>query len=205
MKKLVLRWVKKLVLWWIRETPLNKMGDFFLSLAKRVDEHRKKNKGYVPLEIFESCVALGGHYLCHEIVVSVVDDSGKFIGFALKKRSGADETSWKGQFQIVGVSTRPTDGPDEVFRRLQQEIFGKEAGHYDKEALNHLGMEVHNEPERHVTCWTNVWMLKIRKLDGFSGEWKIFADTDNLSIVDHHRRTLEWAKNLSRPFLTDLR
>lgn len=197
--------MKEQVLEWLEKTPLNEMGEAFLILAQRVYEHRKKNKGYVPLEIFESCVSLGGHYLCHEIVVSLVDDSGGFVGLALKKRSGADEAGWKGKFQIVGVSTRPTDGPNEVYRRLEMEIFGKETGRCNEETLNHLGMEVHNEPERRVTCWTNIWMLKVASLDGFSGEWKVFANTDDLSIVEHQRRTLAWVKNLRRPLLADLR
>ncbi len=192
---------KNELLKFVETTELKDLAEVFAILAKRTYEHRKNNNGFVPREIFASCIGLGGGYLCAEIVVEV---EGK--GYALKKRNNSNEESWENQYQIPGCAVRITDNQEKVFARLSDEIFGKEIIDLENQ-ISYLGCEIHDEPERLATCWTLMYKLTIQEknLNQLSGEWKIFQNTDNARIIDHHRNTLKWASNPNRPLFADLR
>jgi len=180
---------------------LQELAPIFNHLAHRVYQHRRGNKGYVPLEIFASCIGIGGVYSCVEIVVETEGENGK--GYLLKRREKEEEQGWEGLYQIPGVAARITDNPAEIFARLASEIFGQKR----EMDLQYLGCEIHDEPKRLATSWTLIYLLKIGwpEIEKLSGSWKFFADADDPLIIGHHQKTLKWASQPNRPLLADLR
>lgn len=180
-------------------------ADFLKNTAEKVHLWRQENNGYVPREIFASCVGIGGVYPCVEMVIEIATEKGDWGGYALKKRGG-NEQDWEGQYQIVGVAGLSTDSPADIFKRIEEEIHGP--GGYPVERVPiFVGVEIHNEPERYATCWTLTYKLRVSRheIKRFSGDWKIFTDVDSLEIVDHHRKTLRWVMSASPNEFVDLR
>jgi len=168
---------------------LASLAPVFGLLARRVRDHRLANNGYVPKEVFIHCLAIGGIYPCVELVIE-----SRFSGrIALKKR--APNEDFAGQFHIVGVAGRITDGPDEIFDRLSQEVWGKGNHLLSQDNAILTGVEIHDEPERGgVVCWTLVYSITVddEDMSSFVGEWKWFDDPRDPSIVAHQRETLSW-------------
>ena len=189
----------------IKEVPLSELGEVFALLAKKIDNYRKKNNGFLPLEVFKYCISIGGGYLCAEIVITSTDGNGYY----LKKRNAPEEEDWKGQYQIPGTFIRATDTPEDFFDRLSEEVFGKNGTRIAMRDIEFIGTETHDEPERSATCWTVIWLLPIEdsQVDLLSGDWQFFKqkDMEDLRIVDHHRNTLKWVSQTLRDIFVDLR
>lgn len=208
MKRLVLKLVKWLVLWRARNAPLNEMGELFLILAQRVYEHRKKNKGYVPIEIFESCLGMAGVSVSVQIVNEVVDEAGKRIGFALKKREANEAgEDYRGLYHNTCCTFRTFDTPEDALNRDAEETFGN----VSEENLELLGITIHDEPERRSACVTVMHRRKVRPEDvnRFVGEWKIFSDeairNRNPNIVDSNWYQLDWVMAEGRKLFANVR
>ncbi len=204
MKELVLRLMKKLVLWWVRRMPLNELGELFLLLVRRVYEYRKEHKGYVPLEIFEACLGMGGVSVSVQIVNEVVDENGNRIGFALKRRESNEAGSaWANLYHSTCCTARMPDVPKDALDRDTKETFGN----VPEEKLEFLGVTIHDEPERWSSCYTVMYRRKVsfEDVNKFIGEWKVFAAEDiknrHQKIVDHNWYLLDWVMDEKRePF-----
>lgn len=192
----------------VQEAPLSDLAPVFEILAERVYQHRKENNGYVPLQIFPFCVGIGGVYPCVEVIV-YLDEPSRGARIFFKKREGTSEQGWEGQYQIPGVAGRITDSPADIFGRLAKELFGHDADAESLKNLNFVGIEIHDETERRATCWTLVYDLTVDYMSKrpVGGEWKLINMlSEDGTIIDHHRKTLEWYLTLqNRPLFVDLR
>lgn len=188
----------------VAKIPLNELGELFRSLVQRVYEHRKQNKGYVPLEIFEACLGMGGMSVSVQIVNEVVDRDGNRIGFALKKRESSEAgAAWANLYHSTCCTARMLDVPEDALNRDTKETFGS----VPTENLEFLGVTIHDEPERWSSCYTVMHRRRVGLDDvkNFVGEWKIFTETDirsrNPEIVDHNWYLLDWVMDENRePF-----
>jgi len=187
--------------WILGFFPLEKLKTVFAMLAKKVLGHRLAHNGFVPREVFEYCIAIGGGYLCAEIVVAASD--GK--SYWLKLRDSEEEAGWKNKYQITGVAIRATDSPWHFLSRLYSEIFGDNFAEVINSGdvtarLVYKGIETHDESEEgRGTCWTAVWLLSITEEEEklLDGTWTRFSfdGLDNEEIVVHHGPMLEWVTN----------
>ncbi len=185
----------------LAEEKLGNLQGVFSLLAKKVLDHRKDNHGLVPLQVFTSCLTIGGCYTCFEVLHRVKGEDNQSLGYALKKRDPSDQ-GWSGQWHIVGTVQRMTDDQGDVFRRLTTESFGEVSGDLlNPSDLEFLGIEIHFEPVRNATALTLIFRNKVRDGSLLKGNWKVFTDFDDPEIVDHHRRTLKWAEDPHRPVL----
>ncbi|MEK7584326.1 MAG: hypothetical protein AAB490_03705 [Patescibacteria group bacterium] len=199
-----------LVLDAIRTTPLAEMGALFKILAARIYEHRRSHKGFVPLELFEWCMAIGGMQAALEVLPILPAVCGSpTTRFALKHRTGKKESSWQGLYQIPGATAVPDRGPRDLLNRVSAEFYGQHGRTLLFDELVYVGTEVHNEPERLSSCLTVVYVKHIQALAELDGAWRIFTDVDleqdNAEIVDHHRETLKWLLRWEQPGVVDLR
>jgi hypothetical protein len=176
---------------------LQELAPVFRLLAAKVNTHRAANNGFTPKDIFVECLAIGGSYVCLEVVVSFKNR------FFLKQR-GSNEQGWQGKYGITGVTVRPTDSPADALKRVSQEIFGPSGLVLDQDELEFIGVETHSEPERGgVICHTLVYLVDIHEIlvGQLDGPWAMF-DLDDDRVIDHHRNTLRWVSNPNRlPFV----
>jgi hypothetical protein len=176
---------------------LEELAPVFRLLAVKVNTHRAANNGFTPKDIFVECLAIGGSYVCLEVVVS-------FKSRFFLKRRGSDEQGWQNQYQIPGTAVRRTDTPADALKRVSQEIFGPSGLVLDQGELEFIGVETHPEPERGgVICHTLVYLVDIHEIlvGQLDGRWAMF-DLDDERIIDHHRDTLRWVSSPNRlPFV----
>ncbi len=190
----------------LREARLEQYGPILEIVAERIFKHRLENEGYIPGNLHRDSVGVGGVYPAVEIVVRLVDEQGVFQGYLLKMRETHDQ-GWQGEWHIPGTGGRMTDGSDEPFARLAGELFGKRDASLVAGAQP-VGVEIHTEyRERKASCWTFVHTIDVRNPSELDGEWQLYTprQLDDPAIVDHHRNTLRWINDPSRPFLADLR
>lgn len=191
----------------VEQTPLAQLGDLFALLVRKVTEHRRDNKDFLPQEIFASCVGIGGRYVCLEVIPVVELKNNLFAGYALKLRKEEGEQGWLGQYQIPGVSFTST--PEAAFERLSKEIYGRaNPPALNQSNLEFLGVVIHHEPERNADCFTLVWSHKLETtLNELPGKWEVFSNLDDNKIIEHHRKTLDWVNTSKalRPVFVDLR
>ncbi len=199
---------KEKVLEFIGGAPLKELREVFLRLVERVYAHRKANKGYVPVEIFEPCLGMGGVTVSVQIVNEVIGADGKRIGFALKKREANESgDAWKDLYHSTCCTMRMTDAPEDALGRDTKETFGA----IPSEKPEFLGVTIHDEPERWSACVTIMHRRKVRAEDmrQFVGEWKIFTEADvrahDPQIIDHNWYLLEWVLDERRPPFSDVR
>lgn len=193
----------------VENSPLEELTDLFKILACKVYEHRRMHRGFVPFEIFEQCLGIGGIAVGVEVVLSLPRQCGIVATpFALKRRKGEAELSWTGMFQIPGAMARTNVGIADLLDKVSNEIFGNGGRRLSQAELLFAGNTIQNEPERLVTCWTPVFTLPVPTLEGLNldGEWKVYpGELTEHEVVDHHRETLAWLDSPFRPMVADLR
>lgn len=189
------------ILDWARTAPLKELAPLLRLLAARLYEHRLAHNGYVPPELFEPSLGIGGVTVSSQIVNEVVDADGKRIGFALKRREKG-EIGWEGLHHNTCCTFRLTDTPDSALLRNVRETFQEIPA---EEELEVLGVTVHHEPERQATCVTLMYRRQVAHQDvvrRFAGTWKLFSEEDirnrNPELVDHNCWQLEWVMDKSR-------
>src|SRR3989344_6610376 len=116
-------------------------------LADRIYQHRISNNSLVPLNIFPYCITIGGISSVVELFVECFS-VGKFVGYALKKRS-PDESGWAELYHTPGTVIRLRDSPEKIFKRLEKEVFGDKKPNYTK-MPSKFGEEIHDELLRRV-------------------------------------------------------
>jgi hypothetical protein len=178
--------VAKSLLRQVSKMSLVDLASIMSVIAEKVRATRLAHGGYVPINIFPLCLAIGGVYPCFEILPLVGGIP------MLKKRGGvAEEHGWNGQYQIPGSVGRISDTPEEIIDRLSVEIFGIK-GAVSFSDLNLAGVNIHDEPERGAVCWSLVYTLNIKDVLRLRGDWISFADISDSRIIPHHRATLKW-------------
>lgn len=181
----------------LQQTPLEELGPAFKILADRLHEHREKNNGYTPPEIFLSALEIGTSYACLGLALLVKDVAGTIIGAMLKCRSKAEQ-DWAGQKAIPDFALMPFETLAQAQVRLTALVTD------DPELrvllLNHIMeawtlTEVHREdPERRVNCLTGVYAITVT--DDMRAKLKeefTFVPLEQFndeSIVAHHRPVL---------------
>ncbi|HAM88384.1 MAG: hypothetical protein US83_C0005G0001 [Candidatus Falkowbacteria bacterium GW2011_GWC2_38_22] len=192
--------MSKEIIDFLKNAPLKDLKEVFSVLADRVYEHRLANQGFVPLEIFESCLGIAGVSISVQIVNQVVDDQGNSIGFALKLRQ-SDEVGWQNLYHNTCTTGRIGDTPASALTRDQRETFG-EIPKNDK--LECLGCTINVETERRSSCLTVMYVRKIKLEDmsSFIGTWKFFSNQQVIDhdeqIVNYNWHQLEWVIDQSR-------
>ncbi len=154
-----------------RHVPLNELGPLMQILARRIREHRARNEGYTPAEIFEPSCVIGGATICFELVVWTPS------GLLLLKR-GDIEHSWNGYFHIPGSLLRPGEGGDHVMKRVMKEVF-----HMPTDALQnrirYVGTNIRSDnSERYGNCSSIIWTIDLsegERKDLAEGEWKTIS------------------------------
>jgi hypothetical protein len=195
----------------VERTELEELGPLCEALSKKVLEYRLGHNGFLPRPVFPHAVGIGGVYPCVEVVIRLVDATGKVLGYWLKKRA-KQEQGWQDEFQIPGVTALITDSVDDIMGRLAKEVFGVN----DPMLLVNrqlVGTEIHDElKERGAICWTTVFHLDVQEHVRLPGDWKlIFASQVKLSkgrlknVIRHHCQTLRWVHDPNRPDFVDLR
>ena len=71
---------RKEVLAYLKKKSLKALGPEFTALVKKTHGYRKDHKGFVPLEVFNQCVGIGGRYKCVEICTLVFNNQGERSG-----------------------------------------------------------------------------------------------------------------------------
>jgi len=200
--------VDQKILAMVDKAPLAQLGELFALLARKVAKHRGKNNGFVPFEVFASCLGIGGGYVCFEVIPLLELEGNQFGGYALKLRGENGEQGWEGQYQIPGVVFTST--PEAAFERLSKEVYGENHPvRLDQSNLEFVGIETHYEEERGARCFSLVWKFRLQKrrvMSLLSGRWEAFSNLDDQRIIGHHRRTLRWASQPkeTRPVFADL-
>jgi hypothetical protein len=200
---------KEMVLDYLTSTPLKDLGDEFSVLTSRVYANRQANKGYVPLEIFEQCVGLGGMSVSVQIVNAVMDADGKHIGFALKQRDASEAgEGWASLYHSTCTTGRLPDTPESALERDTKEAFGHAS---PGKKPGFLGVTIHDEPERCSSCLTVMHLRTVteKEVSAFVGRWRIFSEADvrhhHEDIVDHNWYLLEWVLDFDRPKFANVR
>ena len=185
----------------LRTVALVELAPHLRILADRVNEHRLKNDGLTPKQLFVQCLELGLTYTCIELVIWVQDDHGNVCGVVLKRRDRSDQ-GWHGKLTISGVALRPFDTLIQAQEHLLQEIASNEnlRAILRSAFAMPVYLEVHREDTdatvegRRVNCLTAVYSHSIPKSamlelqPGF--EYIPVTDIAIDAIVDHHRATL---------------
>lgn len=198
MNKIIVGLNRSIVAWFLRNTPLKDLGPEMEILAERCYRNRLANKGYVPLEIFEACIGIGGNYPCAQIIVEVVKD-GQHAGYALRQRdSGEIGTEWAGMYHNVCTAVRMGETAEQVLARDFSDITGIAPAVND---LEYVGTNLQSEPERLADAVTTIWKIKVKESDvsHFKGAWKVFTDLNDPTIIDHMQAILKWAFDPDRP------
>ena len=179
---------------YLRKEPLSELGDVFEILAERVDQERGKNNSLVPSNIFTHCLAIGGVSSVVEILIGVYKGNN-FGSYALKKRE-PNETGWQELYQIPGTVARLNDSTSDLFKRLNDEIWGKENPPSYMCSPQYFGAEMHKELLRSVVRTSRLYVAKIDedKLRYLDGDWKIFQNGKSDEIIDHHKDLINWAQ-----------
>jgi hypothetical protein len=194
---------------WLEETPLAKLAFVFKILVQRVYSHRLANKGFVPPEIFESCIGMSGVAASVQIVNEVVDAGGDHLGYALKLREeGEVGDAYKGTYHNTCCSVRLFDTPATALGRDTKEAFGREL---PDEELEFLGVTIHDEPARFGADMTVMHRRKVtlEQMQGFVGTWRMFTNAEVLArdplIVASNCDQLSWVMDPKRPPFADVR
>ena len=190
---------------WARNVPLSALGEIFQILAERIYNHRKRNNGHVPGDIFESCLSMAGMSVSIQVVNVVVDDNRETMGFALKQRSESEiGEKWTNLYHSTCSTGLLIDTPISVLDRISEETFGFIN---TNDNVEFLGVTIHDEPERHCACLTVVHRRKIKTTDvgSFLGTWKIFTNIHDKNIIDHNQYILEWVSDPNRPLFANLK
>ncbi len=191
---------QELLLQYVKNVDLVELAPAIEVLAERVYEWRKDHNGFVPLAIFESLLSLGGVAVSVQIVNEVVDDGGKHIGFALKKRD-ATEAGWANLYNNTCCTARMTDHARDGLARDTKETFGATR---DDESLELLGVVINHEKERHSTCYTLMHRryVTLGEVKKFVGEWDIFTREEIMAhdpqIVNYNWDQLAYAMDPNR-------
>lgn len=192
------------VLWSLKHAELRELGEVFKLLVEKVYRYRLANEGYVPVEIFEACVGMGGVSVSVQIVNEVIEN-GVHIGFALRKRGGEEVgEKWQGLYHSTCATASLLTTPESAFKRNTIDAFGY-LPTLDK--LEKLGVTIHNEPERWSACVTIMYRRKVTReqVASFKGGWKIFTDIHDPLIIDHNQYLLEWVSDPDRKWFADVR
>jgi len=187
----------------LRDCSLEKLVGAMRILALRCYKYRRANNGYVPPRIFPSVLGISGIATAIEVIVEIGSQTPR--QFALKLRDGRDTHGWPDQYEVTGVTGRMNVGVDELTHKLQKELFGDQQRLLCLEQLEFLGVTIQNEPERLVSCWTVLFLLKIQDPTELSGNWRVFSDPYSPEIIDHHREALRWVLDPKRQRFADLR
>lgn len=179
--------MEKEIIDYIKKENLENLEELFKILSEKTYTYRKEHNSLVPFNIFPSCLAMGGISSVVEVLIECYD-SGKFLGYLLKKREKT-ESEWQGLYQIPGTIIRLGDSPKKIFERLNKEIWKEGV----LENPTYFGTEVHNELTRKVIRTSMLYTLEvpIDEISKLSGEWKLFRG-DESEIVSHHRDVINW-------------
>lgn len=178
------------------ESPSQDFVEGFEILARKFYQHRMAHKGFVPLSVFPSCVAIGGTYYCVEVVVAM-EMNGEYR-FLLKPRDPEKEHGWENMLHIVGRTVRITDSLETIMDGLSEEIFGQPKG-INWSDLQEIGTVLYDEAmdgkgQRLALAPTTIYLLTIdeTQIAELTDGWVEVKNLDNQMIIPGHACTLKW-------------
>ncbi len=131
---------------WLKDKNLKDLGEVFEVLAEKLWEERQSHEGFIPNQVFNQSVGMGGSYTTIIAIPRVVDETGRILGYAHKLREVGDD-GWAGYYHQPGTLMR-TIQPDpfgDSLKRLTQEFFG-DNHQYQDQKITELGFAVTDIP-----------------------------------------------------------
>ena len=182
---------------YIQSKKLPELEKIMEVLSEKIYDFRKNNNSIVPLNVFKSCLAIGGISSVVELLIEVLEN-GRIIGYALKKRE-EHEADFHGQYHIPGTLARLDDSPDKIFSRIEKEISGTRKINY-LGVPYYFGLNIFNEIERKVIRTGLLYVAKvdISEAKKFEGVWKILNGSEE-GIVKNNKDIIRWVKELNPP------
>jgi len=167
-------------------------------MAREVQAHRAANNGRVPFEVFPSVLAIGGLYVCCDLVLT--DEDG-FV--AVRLRNPQEEQGWENQYHLPGGAVLVHEAEEDFLPRILKQLVIPDRIEIALRRSHFLGNERHTEPERDgVTCWTFVYVVEFNKSSSAKIEDMLDPDAkwtwvspemaadQRFPLVDHHRGTI---------------
>lgn len=200
---------KQVFLDYLRDTNLTDLGEEFSVLAERLWAERKKNNGFIPREVFNQSVGMGGNYTTIIAIPQVVSESGEVLGYAHKMREAGDD-GYQEYYHQPGTLMRTTQ-PDpygDALKRLTQEFFGANEK-YQGQKITELGFVVTEIPVAFVwEAFRRAFATRIaffidiplsvyqsEMVEGSDKEWVLVEDPDTTEtkIIPFEIEWLKWA------------
>jgi hypothetical protein len=195
--------MKKMIIDFIEKCPVKDMEWLLDAVAERINTEKEKNKDIIPLNLFPKTLQIYGAYHSVEIIVKIVDDKNRMVGYAFKKRK-KNNHGYRGQYHFIGTTSRRHDTPQKIINRLSKEIWGNYNLKWNQ--LIAIGTQIRWEEYRQCTAFVSVFGLIMTK-DEFrdlAGKWKIFPSEEikgSPDIIDLHRGMISWKKKAKPGFL----
>lgn len=187
---------------YFRKTPLKGLHESTTALADVVYAHRLENRGFVPREVFESVMGVGGITVSVQIIHEVLDADGTPVGFALRLRDeGEVGEAYKGKYHNTCCSLRWTDTITSALERNDTDAFDETHG----ALLQYLGVTYHHEAPRRNMDLTFMYRrrISVEDITRMNGEWRFFSfesllcmlgkSAGELPIVESNLHQLLWA------------